>query len=244
VESEARKLIVIKDKYQQVIDRIHKAARNAGRNPDDIKLVVVTKTQPIDVIRILIGEGVTNFGENYVEEAVPKIESLEVNKELQWHMIGHVQSRKAQSICDYFQFLHSLDSIKLAEKLCRCNLTSEKPLTVWMEFNVSGEEAKYGWNIMSEENWKNILPDIEKILESPYLNIVGLMTIPPYSNNPEASRPHFRLLRKFQEYIVNHFQLTDFRELSIGMSADFEVAIQEGSTCVRIGQAILGPRPG
>jgi pyridoxal phosphate enzyme (YggS family) len=235
---------IIRDKYQQVLERIQKSARTAGRDPEDIRLVVVTKTQPVDVIRILIDAGVMDFGENYIEEAVPKIQYLITNKELRWHMIGHVQSRKAQSVCEYFQYLHSLDSGKLAERLSRFALVLDKPLPVLMEFNVSGEETKYGWDISAEENWGNILPDMEKILKVPNLVFLGVMTVPPYSNNPEISRLYYKQLKKFQEYVINHFQLTDFQELSMGMSSDFEVAIQEGSTCVRIGQAILGPRTG
>jgi uncharacterized pyridoxal phosphate-containing UPF0001 family protein len=111
-----------------------------------------------------------------------------------------------------------------------------------MEFNVGGEDSKSGWDINIEENWENILPDIERILALSNLNILGAMTIPPFSSNPETSRPYYQRLRKFQQYLIDHFQLTGFRQLSMGMSSDFEVAIQEGSTCVRIGQAILGPR--
>jgi pyridoxal phosphate enzyme (YggS family) len=188
--------------------------------------------------------GARDFGENYVEEAIPKIRALAENKTLRWHMIGHLQSRKAQLACEYFQYIHSLDSVKLAERLCRFALPMEKTLPVWLEFNISGEETKFGWNIKLEENWINILIDIGKILQLPNLNILGLMTVPPFSDDPEVSRPYFRLLKKFQEFVISQLNPSNFRELSIGMSSDFEIAIQEGSTCVRIGQAILGPRPG
>jgi pyridoxal phosphate enzyme (YggS family) len=234
--------IIINNNYQQVLERIDKAARNAGRNPEDIRLVVVTKTQPVDVIRILIDAGATDFGENYVEEAEPKIVSLKNNHDLCWHMIGHVQSRKAQNVCEYFQYLHSLDSVKLAERLSRFALVLDKKFPIWLEFNASGEGSKYGWNISEEENWDNILLDIEEILALPNLDYLGVMTVPPYYNDPETSRPYYKQLKKFQKYVINHFKLTGFRELSMGMSSDFEVAIQEGATCVRIGQAILGPR--
>jgi pyridoxal phosphate enzyme (YggS family) len=243
VDLRARKRIIIRDNYQKVLERIHITCRKAGRNPDKIRLVVVTKTHPVDVIRMIIEAGATDFGENYIEEAVPKIQDLIMNKELSWHMIGHVQSRKAQTVGEYFQYLHSLDSVKLAEKLSRFALVQGKPLHVWMEFNVSGEGSKYGWNISSEEYWKNILPDIGNILALPNLDILGVMTIPPYSDNSEYSRLYYKLLKEFQEYVIDHFQLAGFRELSMGMSSDFEVAIQEGSTCVRVGQAVLGPRP-
>ena len=244
MDDTSQKQLLIHDNYHKIVDRIAKCARNAGRNPDDIRLVVVTKTQPVEVIQYVIDAGATDFGENYIEEAVPKIQALKLNKELFWHMIGHVQSRKAQSVCEYFQYLHSLDSYKLAEKLSRYAIMLDISLPVWLEFNASGEETKSGWNIKVEENWGNILPDIEKILMLPKLTFLGVMTVPPYSTDPEASRPNYQRLRKFQEYIINHFQLTGFNDLSMGMSSDFEVAIQEGSTCVRVGQAILGFRFG
>ncbi len=234
----------IQENYRYVLDRIIETAKAAGRNPDDIRLVVVTKTKPIEVVHFLIEAGARDFGENYVEEAIPKIQALSENKSLRWHMIGHIQSRKAQISCEIFQYIHSLDSLKLAEKLCRSAQEMKKTLPVWMEFNTSGEGSKSGWDIAAEENWNNFLPDIEKILKLPNLNILGLMTIPPFSTDPEASRPYFRQLRKFQDFVINQLGIVDMRELSIGMSADFEVAIQEGSTCVRIGQAILGPRSG
>jgi pyridoxal phosphate enzyme (YggS family) len=194
------------------------------------------------VIQYVIDAGATDLGENYMEEAIPKIQALAIYKAIRWHMIGHIQSRKAQSICEYFQYVHSVDSVKLAERLCRFAYELGISLPVWMEFNVGGEDSKSGWDINIEENWENILPDIERILALSNLNILGAMTIPPFSSNPEASRPYYQRLRKFQQYLIDHFQLTGFRQLSMGMSSDFEVAIQEGSTCVRIGQAILGPR--
>lgn len=233
----------IRDNFLRIKDRIAKAARNAGRDPDGIQLVVVTKTHPVEVIQAVIEAGATDIGENYVDEAVPKIESLSQYTSLTWHMVGHVQSRKAQAVCEYFHYLHSLDSVKLAERLSRFTTVFEKTLPVFLELNVSGEASKSGWDVWVEENWSNILIDIKAILTLDRLDVLGLMTIPPFSIDPEASRSYYRRLRDFQEYAIDKLQLTGFRQLSIGMSSDFEVAIQEGSTCVRIGQAILGPRP-
>jgi pyridoxal phosphate enzyme (YggS family) len=237
-------LLNISENYQRVKERIFIAAKLAGRDPDLIRLVVVTKTQSVDVIQAVIDAGATDLGENYVEEAIPKIQYLASNATIKWHMIGHVQSRKAQLVCEYFQYIHSLDSVKLAERLNEFDVERVKSFPVWLEFNVSGEGSKSGWNIWLDENWDDILPDIERILTLPGLKLLGVMTIPPYSIDPEESRVYYRRLRKFQEYIINHFQLSSFRELSMGMSSDFEVAIHEGSTCVRIGQAIFGPRTG
>ena len=242
MDEASSKQIIIRRNYNQVLERIKKTARNAGRNPEDISLVVVTKTHPVEVIQLVIDAGATDLGENYMEEAIPKIQALAIYTAIRWHMIGHIQSRKAQSICEYFQYVHSIDSVKLAERLCRFAYELGISLPVWMEFNVGGEDSKSGWDINIEENWENILPDIERILALSNLNILGAMTIPPFSSNPEASRPYYQRLRKFQQYLIDRFQLTGFRQLSMGMSSDFVVAIQEGSTCVRIGQALLGPR--
>jgi len=230
------------DKYLSVLDRIAKAAKNAGRDPDDIRLIVVTKTQPIEAIQAVVEAGATDLGENYVEEALPKITGLKSEKAIKWHMIGHVQSRKALPVCEYFQYLHSLDSLKLAEKLARNAAELNISLPVMLEFNVGGEESKSGWNIWINENWDDILSDIENIIALPGLNLLGVMTIPPYSPNPEDSRPYYQKLRKFQEIVIKHFKLSNFTDLSIGMSGDFEIAIHEGSTWVRVGQAIFGPR--
>ncbi len=233
---------IIRSKLNVVVERIHRAAQGAGRAPAEIKLVVVTKTRPVEVITSIIKAGATDLGENYVDEAVPKILALSGYRHLKWHMIGHVQSRKAQDVCGYFSYVHSLDSVKLSERLSRFAASRAEPLPVWLEFNVGGEETKSGWNISQREAWKNLLPDLEKIFLLPNLVFLGAMCVPPYSPDPEASRPHFRQLREFSQFLCDRFTMPSFNGLSMGMSGDFEVAIQEGSTCVRIGQAILGPR--
>ncbi len=232
----------IRNKFNAVVERVYRAAIGAGRALADIQLVVVTKTKPVDVVIAVVEAGATDLGENYDEEAIPKINALSGNRHIRWHMIGHIQSRKAQEVCGYFQFVHSLDSIKLAERLSRFAAGRAEPLPVWLEFNVGGEETKSGWNISHREDWESILPDLEKIFILPNLKYLGVMCVPPYSSNPEDSRPYYRQLSDFQKYIQDHFSLPGFSGLSMGMSGDFEIAIQEGSTCVRVGQAILGPR--
>ncbi len=234
----------IPDNYHCVVDRIYNVAIRAGRKPEDIRLVVVTKTQPVEVIQAVIDAGARDLGENYVEEAMPKIQRFVSNQDLCWHMIGHIQSRKADKVCEHFNFVHSLDSVKLAERLERFCTQLNRSMPIWMEFNTSGEVSKSGWNISQKQNWTSLVQEIEHIFSLPHLNILGGMTIPPYSENPEASRPYFQQLRKFQEYVIGQLHRVDFQGLSIGMSADYEVAIEEGSTCVRIGTAILGPRMG
>ncbi len=232
----------IRNNYAAVVERIQRAASSAGRDPAEIKLVVVTKTQPVEVVKSVIAAGASDMGENYVEEAMPKIQALAAIPHLYWHMIGHVQSRKALEVCEHFQYVHSLDSVKLAERLNRFAGSRPESLPIWMEFNVGGEETKSGWNIARRQDWGTILHELERIFQFPNLRILGVMAVPPYSPKPEDSRPYYRLLREFQKYIRDGLRLPDLTGLSMGMSGDFEVAIQEGSTCVRIGQAILGPR--
>ena len=232
----------ILENYQQVIERIHVAAQLSKIQTDDIRLVVVTKTQPIDAIQAVVDAGVTDLGENYVEEAIQKIKSVKGNKRLKWHMIGHVQSRKALQVYENFQYLHSLDSVKLAERLSKCSIENNENFPVMLEINVAGEESKYGWRLYLDETWKVFFDDIDRISSLPGLKLIGLMTIPPYSENPEDSRRYYRRLYEIKELIAEKFNLSGFTELSMGMSNDYEVAIQEGSTCVRIGQAIFGPR--
>jgi len=232
----------ILDNYRQVLERINTAAKLTGRNPDEIRLVVVTKTRPIEAIQEVVDAGAANLGENYVEEAIQKINSLKNYTGLNWHMIGHVQSRKALLVYDNFQFLHSLDSVKLAERLSRSSIDKDRILPVMIEINVGGEESKSGWNLSLDESWAPFFVDIEKIRLLPGLKLTGVMTIPPFSDNPEDSRRYYQRLYMIKEMIANKFDLPDFSELSMGMSNDYEVAIQEGSTWVRIGQAIFGPR--
>ena len=182
------------------------------------------------------------MGENYVEEAIQKINALTSNKYINWHMIGHVQSRKALQVCEYFQFLHSLDSVKLAERLSRRSIEIKKIFPVMLEANVIGEESKSGWNLSGNESWTNFINDINRIRWLSGLKLTGVMTIPPFSENPEDSRYYFKQLFKIREMINQKYNLSGFSELSMGMSNDYDIAIEEGSTCVRIGQAIFGPR--
>jgi pyridoxal phosphate enzyme (YggS family) len=232
----------IREKYLQTLDTIAGAARAAGRDPQSVKLVVVTKTQPLDVVRAAIEAGVTALGENYPEEGVMKIQSLREFSAVEWHMIGHVQSRKAQLVAGNFNLLHSLDSLKLATRLDRFCGEAGCTLPVLLEFNVGGEESKSGWLAGDESLWSSLLDEIGSVIALPNLQVRGLMTMPPLGSDAEFSRPFFQRLRRLQEYLAAQFPQTVFSELSMGTSGDFEVAVQEGATMVRIGTAIVGAR--
>lgn len=232
----------IKENYLHILERIAEAAHASARNPEDIKLVVVTKTHPIEVVESVVEAGAKYLGENYAEEAVDKIKSLSSLHQVEWHMIGHVQSRKAGFVCDYFDYLHSLDSLKLALRLDRLAEERNRVLPVLLELNLGGEESKFGWPIWKEENWQDILVDIAQVIDLTHLSVRGLMGMAPYFDDREDARPYYRRLRIFQEFLQSRFPHRSWSELSMGMSGDFEVAIQEGATWVRIGQSILGPR--
>jgi pyridoxal phosphate enzyme (YggS family) len=202
---------------------------------------VVSKSQPLDVIQAAIMAGISTFGENYVEEAVEKILALR-DPSINWHMIGHVQSRKSEMVSASFSMLHSLDSVKLARRLERSCQERNKILPVLLEFNVSGEESKFGFPAWDERLWSVLEQDMEQILVFPHLTVLGLMTMPPFFDDPERTRPYFRQLRRLQEFLKKRYPESTWEDLSMGTSVDFGTAIQEGATFLRIGQAILGPR--
>lgn len=233
----------IRERYQQTLESIAAAARASGRDPDSVRLVVVTKAQPIEVVQAAVQAGARILGENYPEESVSKILSIGPEIGVEWHMIGHVQSRKARLVIEHFDLLQSLDSLKLAERLNRMALEAERVLPVMLECNVGGEESKYGWLASQEEDWPALYPVIETILDLENLQIRGLMTMPPLETDPEDARVYFRTLRLLRDHLAARYPRTDWRELSMGTSADYGVAVQEGATLVRIGTAIVGPRP-
>jgi hypothetical protein len=224
--------------------RIHAAASSAGRDPGQVKLVVVTKGHGVDVVRSAISAGALRLGENYAEEGVEKILSVGSGSNVEWHMIGHVQSRKAQLVCEHFHLLHSLDSVKLAARLDRIAGEQGRRLPVLLECNVSGEESKFGFPAWQPQQVDGLRESVAQIAVLPNLQILGLMTMAPFFEDPELARPYFRRLAALRAELAAGIPGAAWNELSMGMSADFEVAVQEGATYVRIGQAILGPRQG
>jgi pyridoxal phosphate enzyme (YggS family) len=232
----------IRENYQFTLDQIAAAARKSHRDPQEIRLVVVTKSQPIEVIQAAIEAGVRILGENYPEEAVTKIQSLAAQSAVEWHMIGHVQSRKARLVVDHFALLHSLDSLKLAQRLNRFAAEREHVLPVLLEFNVGGEESKSGWDASEETQWNAFMQEIADLVQLPHLRVHGLMTMPPLETNSQYSRRYFQRLRRLRDYLAAQFPNVDWSELSMGTSADFTVAVEEGATLVRVGTAIVGAR--
>jgi pyridoxal phosphate enzyme (YggS family) len=240
---QAEKLQAIVQNLLCVNEKILKAAHSVDRKPEDVQLVVVSKMHSLESIQAAIQAGARKFGENYAEEAIVKIEQIPHRAGLEWHMIGHIQSRKARLVSDHFDMVHSIDSLRIAERLNVFREGNIHPLPVLLEMNLSGEESKYGWSAQDEGRWEELLPEIVKVVALPNLKVMGLMTMPPLFDNPELTRPFFKLIVKFRDFLRTKMPGLDWEELSMGTSNDYEIAIQEGATILRIGQAILGPRP-
>ena len=233
---------MIANNYEKILDQIAKAAITAGRDPAEVRLVVVTKGHSVEAVKKAVEAGARFLGENYLEEAIPKIESLSGVSDIEWHMVGHIQSRKARTVCQYFHRVESVDRIKLATRLNRFASEIKKKIPVLLECNVSGETSKYGFPAWDEKHWPELLPEFENIVDFPALKVCGLMTMPPYFSNVDDVRPYFQRLVRLQDYLSKKITKIDLKELSMGVSNDFEIAIQEGATIVRIGTAIMGKR--
>ncbi len=233
----------IQERYQQTLDRITSAERASGRIPGSTRLVVVTKSQPLEVVKAALEAGVRLLGENYAEEAAGKMGAIGPRPGVEWHMIGHVQSRKADLIPGNFSLMHSLDNLKLANRLNRFAGERGVTLPVLLELNVGGETSKYGWQAVNELQWANLLSEVEAVLKLERLSVRGLMTMPPLEEDPQKTRPYFERLRRLRDDLAERFPQAGWSELSMGTSADFEAAVAEGATLVRVGTAILGPRP-
>ncbi len=233
----------IRVNMHDVEDRMCRAARRAGRMPESVRLVVVTKAQPPEVHEAAILSGAKILGENYPEETAEKLPLIPSASKAAWHMIGHLQSRKAKLVSAHFNMLESLDSLDLARKLERLLAEANRTLPVLLECNVSGEESKSGWNAWEVDQWGNLAEEFAKLAELPHLQVKGLMTMPPLAEDAEIVRPYFERLRLLSEYLRRQLPVFDWQELSMGTSADFETAISEGATLIRIGTAIVGSRP-
>jgi PLP dependent protein len=229
----------IVENIAEIRERVAGAARRAGRSPDDVTLMAVTKTFPVDAIREAYAAGIRVFGENQVQEFGGKCDGVRDLAGAKWHMIGHLQTNKAGKAVELFSAIDSIDSVKLAERINAAGQAAGKKVDVLIEVNVGGEAAKSGVLPASRE-----IEDI--LLAAPRLDHVavhGLMTVPPFAEDPESARPFFRRMRELRDLIsARALPGVEMEVLSMGMSHDFEVAIEEGSSCVRIGSAIFGRR--
>jgi pyridoxal phosphate enzyme (YggS family) len=222
----------IKENLLKVMVRIEEAARRARRDPGGIKLVAVSKTVEPARIKEAIEAGVPILGENYVQEARKKIE--EIGRGVAWHFIGHLQSNKAKSAIHLFDMIHSVDSLSLAKELNRRAEEDNRTVRALIEVNLAQEATKFG---ADEEKLFELA---QAMLQLNHLSLEGLMTMPPYFDDPERGRPYYMKMRELREKMVR--EGIPIKELSMGMSNDFEIAIEEGATYVRVGTAIFGPR--
>lgn len=224
--------MTVADNVRDVAGRISRAAAKAGRRVEDIQLVAITKTVDIDMIREAIEAGVRVFGENYLQEARGKIAAI--GHGVEWHMTGHLQRNKARDAVNLFDMVQTIDSLELAQELDKRARSAGKVISGLIEINIGGEGSKSG---ISEDE---LIPLLDSIKVMNNLTIQGLMTIPPYFDDVEKVRPYFKTLRDLSNKANDEgFSL---KELSMGMSHDFEVAVEEGATMVRIGTAIFGER--
>jgi pyridoxal phosphate enzyme (YggS family) len=223
----------IRQNLEEIKRRLGEAARRAGRDPADIRLVAVTKTVGLERLQEAVTAGQTLFGENYVQEAKTKIASL--GPGLIWHFIGHLQSNKAKAAVELFDLIHSVDRASLAQALEQAAARRNKIQDILLQVNVAGEASKSG---TAPEQAEDLLREISKM---PHLRVLGLMTMPPWFDDPERVRPYFRALRELRDRLRG-LHLAELPELSMGMTGDFEAAVSEGATLVRIGTAIFGQR--
>lgn len=246
-------MVDIEANLRDVQRRIAKAAGRAGRDPAEITLVAVTKMFTVAHIQAAYELGVRHFGENRVREAEEKIpivnqwvEEKHTVSPLTWHMVGHLQSRKAKDAIQLFDIIHSVDTLKLAKRLDRLCRREARIMPILLEANVSGEESKYGFALErwaeDEKQRGRFFAIVEEILALPQVEVQGLMTMAPIVADPEEARPYFRRLRRLRDALAERFPGEYWRHVSMGMTDDFEVAIEEGATIVRIGRAIFGER--
>jgi len=220
---------MVRENLTCVRERIQKTAERVGRDPGTIRLIVVTKEAEIDRMREAVDEGITDIGENRVKEALSKRELFDSHV-LSWHMIGHLQSKKARDAVKIFSVIHSVDSLKLAYIINKEAGKNNKAQDVLLEVNTSGEKTKFG---LKPEELENFLKETRHLK---HINILGLMTMAPLAGDAESARPYFRKLKELAD-------AHNLKELSMGMTQDFEVAIEEGATMVRIGSAIFSSSP-
>ena len=226
---------MIAENLAEVRERISQAIQKSGREPDSVRLITVSKQISIDRIEEARTAGAVLFGENKIQEAIPKIDQMGAEG-ISWHFIGHLQKNKVKFLDERFDLIHSVDSFELAEKIAKHCQSENRVQRILLQVNVSGEAAKFG---MEPDELEKQVSGFSKLQG---IQVEGLMTIPPFDSDPESSRRHFSRLRELRDRCEKENGLT-LHELSMGMSHDFEVAVEEGATLVRVGTAIFGPRP-
>lgn len=229
---------MIAERVAAVRERIARAAERASRPPGSVTLVAVSKTHPAEAVREAFAAGVLHFGENRLQEAERKLSSLEDlhRAGARWHLVGHLQGNKARKATALFDRVHSLDGALLAERLDRAAAEQGKVLEALVQVDLAGEATKFGLEP------ELLLPLLESLRDRPALRAVGLMALPPFFDDPEGARPYFRRLRELRDRALDRGLLRG-AELSMGMSHDLEVAVEEGATLVRVGTALFGERP-
>jgi pyridoxal phosphate enzyme (YggS family) len=226
----------MKKRIQEILERIEAAAVRAGRDPAEVGLVAVTKTHPAEAVREAVAAGLSVFGENYVQEAREKIETL-ADLSISWHFIGHLQSNKAKYAVGLFDLIHSVDSVKLAREIDKQAEKHGKVQDVLIQVNLGKEPTKSG---TAEEDLEALCREAARF---EHLRIRGLMTLPPFFDQPEKARPYFAALRRLRDRMAGlAIDGVQMEALSMGMTGDFEAAVEEGATWVRIGTAIFGER--
>ena len=228
-------MIMLKDRLEEVEERIQEACRRAGRDRSEVTLIAVSKTKPAEVLKEAYDLGIRVFGENKVQELTEKYEVLP--KDIRWHMIGHLQTNKVKYIADKVELIHSVDSLKLAETIEKEAAKRNRTIDILVEVNVAEEESKFGLKV------EEVIPFIEKVAGFSHINVRGLMTIAPFVENPEKNRSVFADLRKLSVDITEkNIDNVNVSILSMGMTNDYEVAIEGGATMVRVGTGIFGAR--
>src|SRR5581483_3259151 len=225
-----------------VVEQIENAARRAGRNPNEVTLVAVSKTFPAENIIEAFRAGARNIGENRVEEAsekIPPVNQALGEGQVRWHLIGHLQRRKARDAVRLFDVVQSVDTLRLAETMSRHSTEQRKVIPALLQVNIGNDPNKFG---LAPEPRTELFREIEKIVALPGLHVQGLMTIGPLVAEAEQARPFFRELRILRDELAQRFPISSWHELSMGMTDDYAVAIEEGATIVRIGRAIFGQR--
>ncbi len=232
----------VAENLTRVREQIENAARRAGRNPNEIKLVAVSKTFPLTSIVEAFRAGATDIGENRVEEAaekIPQVKELLGADKLRWHLIGHLQRRKARDAIALFDVVQSVDTLRLAETMNRAATDQRKAVPILLQVNIGNDPHKFGFDLNARDAF---LRDVEKITALPNVRAQGLMTIGPLVPSAQDARPFFRALRELRDELARRFPHARWDELSMGMTDDYAVAIEEGATIVRIGRAIFGQR--